>query len=233
MNNLNLKTKIVRRSSLFFGRFPYCIKGTLKEMNCLRTLDHDYLDKILRRRREWGRRMVRSSQPGTWHWDTLSISDIDVDNLHRMCDFLLADNRPRKLTISGERFYIYTTDLDLVKSLTDLKFLDKNQMEITSVDLISTAQPGVKVLKKSQHTWRTYLRSIVLTDQQRDSVVSFLLAQQHIKLSPSLALWCERSSWARTFDYYFFDYNEPALVTMLSLIHPKLVRKSLPIEVAK
>ena len=226
LNNLNLEVDVQPRASLFYQRWRYCIRGFQPEFFCLRAMDHGRIDRVVSARRDWGRRMS-TRQPGSWYWEAMEITEQDVLNLHRMCDFLQADTRERKVVISGSWFYIYSNDVTLISDISHLPWLDQAKMRVTEVHL--QGKPGTVTLKRARHQLRSYFRSILLDDHRRHNLARLLAQQEHIRLSPSLAYWVEQSRWHRTYDYHFIDHDDASIITLLALIEPRLIRRTLPI----
>lgn len=230
MNSLNLEVEVQPRASLYYQRWRYCLRGFQPEFFCLRAMDHARIDRVVTARRDWGKRMS-TRQPGSWYWEAMEITEQDVMNLHRMCDFLQADTRERKLVISGSWFYIYSNDLTLIADMSHLPWLDQQRMRVTEVQL--QGQPGTVGLKRPRHQLRSYFRSILLDDRRRDNLVRLLTQQQHIRLSPSLAYWTGTARWHRTYDYHFIDHDDASIITLLALVEPRLIRRTLPIVAHK
>jgi len=218
------------RSTLFYNRYRLCIRGHQPEFFCLRAMDHGRIDRVVSARRDWGRRMS-SRQPGSWYWEAMEITEQDVMNLHRMCNFLQADTRERKVVISGSWFYIYTNDVSLITDISHLPWLDQAKMRVCEVHL--QGQPGTVALKRARHQLRSYFRSILFDDQRRHNLTQLLAQQKHIRLSPSLAYWVQQARWHRTFDYHFIDHDDASIITLLALIEPRLIRRTLPIVAHK
>ena len=230
MNNLNLSPKAHRRTNLFFGQYRYCLRGYQPEFHCLRRLSHSSIDIIMRARREWGRQM-HQRQPGSWHWAPLEITDLDVANLHAMCNFLLGDSRERKLVISGSWFYFYTNDRSFVIAVMGLPWLDQDRLQWSEVELYG--HPNAVIRQQTQHGLRSYFRNLILDDRKRVTLVTILKQQEDIRLSPSLRQWVEHPRWSRTLDYHFIDHNDSSILTLLGLIEPHLIRRTLPIVAHK
>ena len=87
-------------------------------------------------------------------------------------------------------------------------------------------------LKDPRHQWRSYFKIGKLTAEQKTQLVNFLANQHTVRLSPALTQWVDLK-FTRTQDYFFIDYNEPVWLTMLSLVSPGLIRKTLQIIPAK
>jgi hypothetical protein len=84
-------------------------------------------------------------------------------------------------------------------------------------------------LKDPVHTERSYLREIKMTEQQKRSISTFLLNQDSIKLSPSLAQWAGGYSSYWTQAHYFVDHSDTGWLTMLSLICPGIIKNTIKI----
>jgi len=139
----------------------------------------------------------------------MDITEQDVMNLHRMCDFLQADTRERKLVISGSWFYIYSNDISLISDISHLPWLDQRKMRVSEVHL--QGQPGTIALRRPRHQFRSYFRSIVLDDRRRDNLARLLGQQEHIRLSPGLEYWIGQNRWSRTLDYHFIDHDDASI----------------------
>jgi hypothetical protein len=83
-------------------------------------------------------------------------------------------------------------------------------------------------LKDPQHQWRSYFKIGKLTTEQKTQLVNFLANQSDIRISPALTQWIDLK-FTRTQDYFFVDYNTTTWLTMLSLVTPGLIRKTLQI----
>ena len=185
---------------------------------------------IMRARREWGRQ-IHQRQPGSWYWSQLEITDEDVANLHRMCDFLLGDDRERKLVIAGSWFYFYTNDQSFVRAVMGLPWIDQDRLQWTEVEL--HGQPNAVIRQSNPYGLRTYFRSMILDERKRTTLATILRQQQDIRLSPSLQQWVEHPRWNRTLDYHFIDHDDSGIITLLGLIEPGLIRRTLPIVAHK
>jgi hypothetical protein len=88
-------------------------------------------------------------------------------------------------------------------------------------------------LKNPQHQFRTYLTMCKLTAEQRHNLEEFLITQSvHVRLSPALARWIDQP-FNRTQDYFFVDHDAENWCTMLSLVQPGIIRKTMHIIAAK
>lgn len=217
------------RTKLWFDRFSYRVKLFLPECSALRTLDHDKIDRVIASRRDWGRR-IQQAHPGSWSrsWVKSQITEEQVANLHVFCSFLLQDERPRKMVITGNVLYLYSTQPDLLEEAKSLPcFSPQRQYPIEQVILVG--QPDTVRLKKANHRYRTYLRHSRVDQQQLAGLRAFLSAQENVRVGPALqsALDMPNTKWL--FDYYFVDHDDASMITMLNMILGRSVRSTQPI----
>ena len=94
----------------------------------------------------------------------------------------------------------------------------------------------VVMLKEPRFKYRSYLRSRRVTPEEVAILKNWVEAQQG-EIQPSGALKQfmnrEASRWYLpvdyTADYYYFDHNDPRYVTMLAMVLPVPIRKTVPI----
>ena len=224
-------TKTLERPNLWFREYDHCLRFYINEGSVLRYKNHDVIDRVIARRKEWGRVMSHSPQPGSWAWRPLEITDQDLRNLHQMCDFFLHEKRTYKIMIFGNWVYIYTKDPTLLDDISRLDLLDPTQMIRTQLRLIG--KPDTIVQKNPRYAKRSFFRNLSLSQNQKDSMFNFLATQDRIRISPALKHAMSSQYITRTMDYFFIDHNDDAVLIMLSLIVPNIIRKTLPITAYK
>jgi len=223
--NTALTRTTINRSKLWHGQWHLCGRFRLAECDALRRLDHAWIDRVVHMRRLWGQRPALNYGCSWRHVrEPVRITDEDVMALHSMCDFLLSDTTPRKIMISNNHLYVYANDPVIYQRIQDhglALFIELSEIQLTGT-------PDTVHLKRSDHTMRSYLRSRKLETATATSVRQWLVAQQSVRLSPSLRYWCENDGrWL--FTYYFLDHDSVSTVDMLQLIAPGIVRCTLPI----
>ena len=220
---------ILHSNRLFYGQYRWCGRFRMPECHALRGLDHRSIDRTVSLRRRWGRRMIERPV-GSWRglWEPLEITDSMVMDLHDLCDFLQRDPTPRRMRIQEQHVMFYCDDpefLDRIEALGVARRLETTHIEIKGI-------PGTINLRHSGYRLRSYLRQSRLTEAAARSVSGFLLAQQDVRLSPSLTEWCtEQRTFMRA--HYFFDHLDPGTAHMLNLIKPGLVKSTLSITTDK
>lgn len=197
----------------------------MAECHALRRLDHDWIDRVIRIRRLWGQRPMMN-YGGSWRngWEPVRITDEDVRALHSMCDFLLIDTAPRKIMISDNHLYVYANNPAIYQRIVNAGLASLT--ELSEVQLTGSA--NTITLRRSDHAMRSYFRAKKLETATAISVRKWLMAQQSVRLSPSLRYWCENEGrWL--FTYYFMDHDRGSTTDMLNLIAPGIIRCTLPI----
>jgi hypothetical protein len=227
----NLKFSPVKKDRLFYDRYQYCLGFYLQEVNCLRVLDHAYITDMIERRKQW--REIAQQRWGNnrnvlgRRWQ--EITEVTSTELHLLATKLLTTSADFKLVVSINQGYVYTNDLDFITDLAAMpELLYKSYTQAQIVRPKDTVQ-----LKNPRHQFRTYLTMCNLTAEQRHNLEEFLITQSgHVRLSPALARWIDLP-FNRTQDYFFIDHDTETWCTMLSLVHPGVVRKTMPITAAK
>jgi len=222
--------KPVVKDRLFYDRFEYCIRFHLEEVSCLRTLDHAHIDRMIERRIAWRRIDQTLSRPQITQLSNQSnkITHATVKHLHVLADVLLTATANFKLVVSVFTGYVYTNDLTLIDQLA--KSPGMSRIEYHQA-VVGRAKNTV-ALKNPQHQWRSYLKINKLSIEQKTHLKNFLANQPAVRASPALQQWMD-AKLITTHDYFFIDYNETAWLTMLSLVQPGLIRKTLQIVPAK
>jgi hypothetical protein len=219
--------KTVVKDRLFHNRYEYCMGFELDEASALRVLDHASIDSTIKRKQMWRQaaqqRRINNNQPANIHWR--DITEDTVKNLHSVARVLLATTTDFKLVVGGHRAWVYVNDHGLFDQLDDIPVL---QQKTYTQAQINRPLDSVK-LKHSNHKFRTYFRFVKLTAEEKNTLTVFLISQQnHAKLSPSLKNWLQ-DPFNRVQDYFFVDYATNSWLTMLNLVRPGLVRKTLHI----
>jgi hypothetical protein len=228
LTNLNLKFKPIVKDRLFYDQYEYSVSFYLDEVSCLKELNHRYIDTIIERRREW-REISLQRWANINHGNKTivtrrakEITDENVTNLHTLTDVLLRSRADFKLVTSVSQAWIYTNDIELLESLDRHDFLIVRQY---SQALVDRPKNTIK-LKDPKHRYRSYLRSVKLTDEEKMHLCNFFVNQQgHARISPALAHWME-DRFHRTQDYFFVDHDTESWLVMLALIKPGLIRKT-------
>lgn len=231
----NLKFSPVKKDRLYFDKFNYSMGFHLDEASCLRCLDHAYIDDMITRRMEW--REVAQKRWRTAGNKTATIMSRaykqitaeTVENLHAVADIILTTPNPVKLVVSVNQAYVYTNDLNLIEQLDSMPILQHKTFCQAQV----VRPKNTIALKQPQHQFRSYFKLLHLNAQQKDQLEAFLMNhQQDVRISPAFVQWLA-FPYTRLQDYFFVDHNTESWLTMLNLVVPGCVRKTMHIIPAK
>jgi hypothetical protein len=229
------KYSIVKKDRLFYDKFEYSIGFALNEANCLRVLDHAMIDDLLDRRKKW-----RESALKRWN-NTLSnhaailmsswqdITENTATDLHSVADVLMNTKSKFKLVVSMNQCYVYTNELDLIDTLDTIDFLSNK----TYSQALVTRYKNTIQLKNPKNQLRSYFRSVKISAEQKDHLMNFFHNQgNQIRVGPAMSRWLDQP-FEYMQDYFFVDHDSHAWLTMLGLICPNIIRKTMHIIPAK
>lgn len=226
--------KLVVKDRLFYNRFEYAIGFRLDEISCLRDLDHAAIDRVIERRIQWREialQRVKNNKSSPYTILARRHQEITaetVGNLHQLANLLLNNASDFKLVVSVNEGHIYTNDLSLIDLVSNLPGL--THKDYTRA-IVGRPKDTIR-LKNPRHQFRSYIKTIKLTDEQKTHLKNFLANQPTVRISPALASWMD-DAFNRTQDYFFIDHADMAWLTMLSLVRPGLIRKTMQIIPAK
>lgn len=218
------RTKTVKRDSLFYDRYQYCLRLQITYSGAIRDLSYTDLPADLSRVRdriEWRMsRFTNEYEKTQRHQYDLSKQYLTslVQTLYDIQDF--------KLVVGYGTVYVYTQNLsELEKILGNMPDYGRFAWPVLTQVAVTHA-PGTVVIQSSPHKYRSYMRQTSLSSGEREHVSNWLKNQTPtIRLSPGLERWCEAVTDENyTLGNYFFDYDDPRLLSMLSLVRPGLIK---------
>lgn len=214
---------LVSKDRLYFDQYEYCLNFKLEELAVLRELDHSSIDRDLVNRADWRQRTANFG--GSWRGTKGKITEQHRVNCHAFCDVLLS-KQDYKLIIYSDWGYMYSNDLVMLRQIEQLSYLHAAGMKRVHVDI----PRGSILIKSSKHQYRSYFHEGRVTADQRDQLRNFLANQQDIRTGPGLQRFLNS---AQSYYYMnpnmFIDHNGQGIVTMLGLMMPRAIRKTLDI----
>lgn len=215
MESLDLTTfKDCVRDRLFYDQYEFGYNIHLKGAAALRVLTHDAVSSFI------GRRNTNARV-----WRREPINDDWAARLHDMCDILARFEEPSKRIVHADWLYVYTNNL---RDLESIMTFDSHGNGVRArVEL----PRDVVLLEKPQHQYRSYFRGRMLNHEQGQVLRRFLLNRGDCyRLTPQLRerLSVDRHVYVQ--DYFFIDHNDLHDLTMLNLVAPGIIRKTLPIQ---
>lgn len=223
------KIKSVDRNSLYHNAFQYSVSGHLFEAACLRRYGsapdtHRALDqrithaKNVRRHPNYG---------GSWRISdrTRDITEKDATALHCFLDWHLQDKQPHKLSISTHWIDIFVNDVESLYDEEFFGFLQDVQIKRANVCIAE----NTILLRNPEHSFRIMFRDRRLDSDQRNKLREFIANQSNeIRINPAFADWL-KADYHYIFSSFFIDCNNRGYETLLQLLIPGIVRKTLHI----
>ena len=223
------KIEADHRSSWYYDQYEWCVTFNIAEANCLRKLEQKQFDQAIRNAKRWCQEIVSYAQLPSERW-----TDAKEQALRRARDCLLDETAPFKTVVSYNTVCIYTNHPNLANHL------ETHGFKLLLVRQAMISKPAnVVQLRESQYAYRTYFRERRFKQDQKSMLTNFLLARQDtLRLSAALKNWLEQYNYLRwnsnySRSYFFIDHDHPNEGTMISLVMPGIVRKTMPIETTK
>jgi hypothetical protein len=218
LTNSSLEFKPSHSDQLFFGQYEYSISCYLRESGILREMTHEAIDKNISIRRDW-----LSTMSGRWGRAGVPVTVEIEQNLHKLCDFFSNVN-DYKLYVGTDSLRVYTNDISLLEKLNQIEFLKNKKYK----QAVITRPKNTITLKNPKHQYRVYMRSMKLTHESKARLKNFVFCQTtDVRINPSFDKWLNDDKYIRLWETFFVDYNAENWPTMLALVCPGSIRKTL------
>ena len=223
------KVEPAQRSSLFYDQYRWCITINLSEASCLRYLGSAQFESAIIQAKYWAENDRWTDRTWTMTKETA---------LRETRDVLLAETAPFKTVVSFNTVCIYTNNRRMADRLIDLGN-DAVRLRLVR-QAVLTKPANVVQLRESKYAYRTYFKERKYSREQRLMLANFLSSRKDT-LHPceSLMSWLtgQFPGYIHNLNYsrshYFVDHDHPNEGTMISLVMPGIVRKTMPIETTK
>ena len=227
--SLLYKVETDDRSSLYYAQYEWCITINISEANCLRRLETLKFEAAVRNAKYW-------AENDKWTDRAWSITKETA--LRETRNVLLSETAPFKTVVSFNTVCIYTNNRRMADRLVDLGN-DAVRLRLVR-QAVLTKPANVVQLRESKYAYRTYFKERKYSREQRTMLANFLNSRKDT-LHPcdSLMAWLTDNfpgymlnhNYSRA--HYFVDHDHPNEGTMISLVMPGIVRKTMPIETTK
>lgn len=208
----------VQRDRLFFDQYQYSICFRVPEAGALRAKDSQEVLKNINWRNESRRR---------YHFGNNMISDKNIEILLDMWSRLAVHLDKIKFSISFDRVYLYGNDLGLLKSLAVQDYTTVYYAQ----EALITKPKDVVVKRNSKFKMRSYFKERSIEQHEQDLLRNFLFSRQEsYGISNSFKGHLLKTKWFYLMRHNYIDHNSLADLTMLSLVMPGLIRKTVPIQ---
>lgn len=225
------KIKTEERSRLYYDKWTYKFHFKQEELNIIRGEPTDAdIDRIVAMRKSWesSREMAQSK-------DSVYTPEL-IDNLKKTNHLLHNTKYPFKKVHCYNYVYLYTNDVELIDLII---------AELPHIQVVPTVQKSNPVLpkdvilvKKPGAKYRTYFRERRIDEKIRLALADWVRGQDgEVVCSPATLQWLNdtpsrlfwgRNGWCRR--WFYIEHNSLQYETMLGMIVPGVVRKTVPIE---
>ena len=214
-----LKFDPVSRDRRFYDQYEYGICVSLPEAGCLRAKSHKELDHLIEYRNR-----ARIQWSGGHRQE---IGKETRDNLFAVFDELEPIRDKIKLVISYDIMYIYSNDIPALQHFADLGQVAFNN----AVQSVVNKPRDVVLIANPKFKYRSYFKDRLLETTECERLINFIESRKDIyrvtrTLKASLSRY--RSHYLQR--HLFVEHNDPKDITMLSLVVPGLIRKTLSVQ---
>jgi len=214
-----LKFDPVSRDRRFYDQYEYGICVSLTEAGCLRAKSHKELDQLIAYRNR-----ARSQWAG---YSREQIGNQIRDKLFEVFDELELVRDRIKLIISYNIMYIYSNDISTLEHLANLQQVKFNN----AVQSIINKPRDVVLINNPKFKFRSYFRDKILEPVECERLINFIDSRQGIYgVTRTLKASLRRYSAHYLQRHLFVEHNDLKDITMLSLVVPGLIRKTLPVQ---
>jgi len=200
---------------LFYDQFEYGICISLPEAGVLRAKTKTELVKSI---------AYRNSSRYTWKEQ---IAGDVLTNILAAFDEIDCVRDRIKLVISFNIMYIYSNDVGILQQLADLPYIAFNN----AVQAVVDRPRDVIVINAPKFRYRSYFKERYIEPEDRDRLLNFIdLRKDTFKITYTLRAHLKKNRWHWMQRHHFVEHNDPKDITMLSLVVPGLIRKTLPVQ---
>lgn len=218
IDQIDCEVVTVEKNRLFYDQYAYSAKFYLSELGVIRGLDQDKIDSTVAYR--------NSSRATSYGYKPEKITDKNVEYLKLLCDLLLQYSSEIKFVVSYNRGHVYTNNLEVLSKIHALDFL--HSFSLHKVDVTSAAD--CIALNNPRWAYRTYFRSLTLTEHQRSVLIQYLDSRKNIKLSRGLKTWCTnpKNRWwdLLSQSYFFVDHDDSGEMLFLNMVVPRITGRT-------
>lgn len=208
------------RDRLFYDQYHYGICVSITEASCLRAKTHRELQKMIEYRNQARRQYYSASSKMIIEGDVLN-------DLNTAFEFLDQYRDRIKMMVSFNVMYVYSNEPLILEKITQqswAKFRSAVQAQVNR-------PRDVVLLNNPQYQYRSYFKDRALTESEASLLLSFLESRSDV-FSITRSFRANLHRWRRPFipRHLFVEHNDPKDITMLNLVVPGLIRKTLTVQ---
>lgn len=208
------------RDRLFYDQYEYGVCISVVEASCLRAKTHSELLRMVEYRNNARRQYYSSTSKKVIEGEVL-------EDLITAFDFLDQHRDRIKLIVSYNVMYVYSNDTLLLEKITQQHWARFRSAVQARVNL----PRDVVLLTNPQYRYRSYFKDKALDENQASMLLNFLESRSDI-YSITRSFRANLNRWRRPYipRHLFVDHNDIKDITMLNLVVPGLIRKTLTVQ---
>lgn len=213
-----LKFDPVSRDRMFYDKYEYGICISLEEAGCLRAKTTAGVLEAIR---------YRNHARSQYYTSNSQITNRQKANLLAMLDELNLVRDRLKIVVSFGIMYIYSNDIPALQKLADLPYVHF----CNAVQAVVDRPRDVVVISNPKFKYRSYFKEKVLEEHERDRLLNFLESRKDIfRVTSTLKNNLNRYRVHWLARHLFVEHNDPKDITMLSLVMPGIIRKTVSVQ---
>ena len=230
-SSINLNPKIKFSDKLFFDQYKYCIRGELPWVEVCKSLNKDRIKSLLDMWDSHRHYRKKINFGGSWkNKEEYYLPELLEPSLYIANRWFVDHQQDVKLQFFRDKVFIYTNNQHHLNELNDLNvYVDLSVTEINldrPRDTVKARYPGFIV--------RAYLRPMHITHNQREALTNFITTNEseirtNVGLERFISLDPKRYNYYTLRDYFFVDLRDERLLSVLELMCPGLIRKTVDI----
>jgi len=207
----------VSRDRHFYDQYEYGICVSLLEAGVLRAKTQSELVRAIGYRNQ-----------ARYSWSQKEqIAGTVLENLLAAFEEINRVRDQIKLVVSYGIMYIYSNDISVLQRFADLPYVKF----CNAVQSVVDRPRDVVLISNPKFRYRSYFKERYIEQEDRDRLLNFLdLRKDTFKITHTLRAHLKRNQWHWVQRHHFVDHNDAKDITMLSLVVPGLIRKTLPVQ---
>ena len=213
-----LKFDPVSRDRMFYDHYEYGICVSITEAGCLRAKNHKELDQLI---------AYRNRARAQYAPEKDLIGRSIRDDLFAVFDLLETVRDKIKLVISYNIMYIYSNDIPVLQQLAGCQYVNF----CNGVKSVVDKPRDVILITNPKFKYRSYFKDKILEKEDCERLLNFIESRKGIYgVTSTLKTSLQRYRAHYLQRHLFVEHNDPKDITMLSLVVPGLIRKTLPVQ---
>ena len=221
----SLKLQTDKKRTLYFSKYKYCARLKIQGANYTyySTTYADFKYKMDLRIKRYFTEQVKTRLP----WIE-KLKNIDYVRIEKFINWRNNGNDKIISRIQGSRVSIFSDDLALLETLTDI------DPDTTFSQVTLTKKDTILFKKEPKFKYRTFFKSKMMPDNFKDNVLSFVKQYENVaSVNPALkTLFSDSNPYFFRYLHgsHYVDYNTESMLTVLHIYFEGMIGKTYSLE---